>query len=92
LDEPTSGLDSSTALHVIQMLRKEANRGMSIIATIHQPSSQIIHLFDKVIVMAEGHTIYQGQASHVNNYFAKFGLKSQSKYSNPADKLLKIAN
>ena len=37
LDEPTSGLDSSTALSVIKMLRKEADRGVCVIATIHQP-------------------------------------------------------
>ena len=35
LDEPTSGLDSSTALRIIQLLKKEALRGKTIIATIH---------------------------------------------------------
>ena len=35
LDEPTSGLDSSTALKVIEILRKECKRGMSIITSIH---------------------------------------------------------
>ena len=35
LDEPTSGLDSSTALQVIKMLKREAERGVCIVATIH---------------------------------------------------------
>ena len=35
LDEPTSGLDSSTSKRIIQLLRKEAERGMSVLATIH---------------------------------------------------------
>ena len=35
LDEPTSGLDSSTALKIIQLLKKEALRGKTVIATIH---------------------------------------------------------
>lgn len=35
LDEPTSGLDSNTAFKLIQMLKKESHRGMSIILTIH---------------------------------------------------------
>lgn len=35
LDEPTSGLDSFTALSIIELLKKEAERGMTIIATIH---------------------------------------------------------
>ena len=34
-DEPTSGLDSFTALSIIKLLKKEAERGMTIIATIH---------------------------------------------------------
>jgi ABC-type multidrug transport system ATPase subunit len=35
LDEPTSGLDSFTALSIIKLLKTEAERGMTIIATIH---------------------------------------------------------
>ena len=35
LDEPTSGLDSSTALKIVQLLKKEASKGMTIIMTIH---------------------------------------------------------
>ena len=42
MDEPTSGLDSSTSLRIIKILRQEAARGMSILATIHQPSSEIL--------------------------------------------------
>ena len=42
LDEPTSGLDSSTALRIVQLLKKEANRGMTVICTIHQPSAEIL--------------------------------------------------
>lgn len=35
LDEPTSGLDSSTAAKVISLLKKESQRGMTIITSIH---------------------------------------------------------
>ena len=35
LDEPTSGLDSHTAYKICRLLKKEAMRGISIIATIH---------------------------------------------------------
>jgi ABC-type multidrug transport system ATPase subunit len=35
LDEPTSGLDSSTALKIVQLLKKEAKRGKTVIPTIH---------------------------------------------------------
>ena len=35
LDEPTSGLDSFTALSIVKLLKQEARRGLSIMATIH---------------------------------------------------------
>ena len=35
LDEPTSGLDSSTACRIVEVLRREAVRGMAVLATIH---------------------------------------------------------
>ena len=38
LDEPTSGLDSHTASEICQLLKDEKDRGMTILATIHQPS------------------------------------------------------
>jgi ABC-type multidrug transport system ATPase subunit len=60
LDEPTSGLDSSTALRIIKILKQEATRGVSVLATIHQPSSSILFCFDRVILLSEGYTIYNG--------------------------------
>ena len=54
LDEPTSGLDSSTAFRICKMLKKEATQGMTIIATIHQPSGEIFELFDRLIVLHDG--------------------------------------
>ena len=60
LDEPTSGLDSSTALRIIDLLRKQAHLGMAVMATIHQPAAEILLKFDRVILLAEGQTIYNG--------------------------------
>ena len=46
--------------------------------------------FDRVIVMAEGHTFYTGPPQYVFDYFFKFGL-TVNLHSNPADKLSMIA-
>lgn len=54
LDEPTSGLDSSTAYRIIKMLRNEARNGMTVIATIHQPSGEVFQLFDRLVVLQDG--------------------------------------
>lgn len=65
LDEPTSGLDSNTSTRIIQLLRTEAYRGMTIVATIHQPSAEIFLMFDRVIFLSDGYTIYNGPPEHV---------------------------
>ena len=91
LDEPTSGLDSNTALKVINLLKKEAQRGMTIITSIHAPSSEIFMKFDKVIVLSDGNQIYNDKPEAVLDYFQSLGHKL-GKYVNPADELLKLAN
>ena len=48
-------------------------------------------MFDRVIVLSEGYTIYSGPPLHVRTYFEQFGLKMR-KYSNPADKVSIIAS
>ena len=64
---------------------------MSVIATIHQPSSQLLNTFDKIICLSEGYMIYSGPAENVDQYFLQFGLKPK-KFANPADRLIKIAS
>jgi ABC-type multidrug transport system ATPase subunit len=91
LDEPTSGLDSMTALRIVEVLRQEANRGMGVLCTIHQPSAQILFKFDRVILLSEGHTVYSGPPQNIKSYFEQYGLK-MSKFCNPADKLSLIAS
>jgi ABC-type multidrug transport system ATPase subunit len=54
LDEPTSGLDSFTANVVIKILRKLSEEGKTIIFTIHQPSYQIFHSLQRLIILNNG--------------------------------------
>ncbi|PNW87919.1 hypothetical protein CHLRE_01g007000v5 [Chlamydomonas reinhardtii] len=61
LDEPTSGLDSFTAQEVMEVVRGLAvEDGTTICATIHSPSSACFALFDRVMVLASGWTVYFG--------------------------------
>ena len=90
LDEPTSGLDSFKALGICKILHDLArNKGKTIIATIHQPSSAAFEYFDKLILMADGHILYQGSAKRSTHYFSKIGYQIPS-YSNPADSYMRI--
>jgi ABC-type multidrug transport system ATPase subunit len=91
LDEPTSGLDSSTSLRITKILKNEAARGMAVLATIHQPSADLLFLFDRVMVLSDGFTIFNGPPKHVEEFFSHWGFK-MPRYANPADKLSSIAS
>lgn len=89
LDEPTSGLDSQTSLKIITLLRKIASeKNMMIICTIHQPSSNIFNLFDKLMVLEKGSLIYTGLPSKINAYFEELG-RPLSNLANPADSFMR---
>ncbi|KAK4389110.1 ABC transporter G family member 14 [Sesamum angolense] len=91
LDEPTSGLDSTTAQRILNTVKGLASGGRTIITTIHQPSSRLYHMFDKVVLLSEGCPIYYGLASAALEYFSSIGF-STSVAVNPADLLLDLAN
>ena len=90
LDEPTSGLDSSTAFRIINLLKKEAENGMTIVATIHQPSGEIFQLFDRLMVLQDGCQIYQGSVVDLPYYMTGLGCKL-GRFQNPADVIIKLA-
>lgn len=91
LDEPTSGLDSTNAQRILTTIRKLANGGRTVLTTIHQPSTRLYHMFDKVILLSEGCPIYFGPASAALEYFSSLGFSS-SLTANPAEVLLDLAN
>lgn len=89
LDEPTSGLDASTAMAVVRLLRELANEGKTIITTIHQPSSAMFGLFDKILLLSEGETIFYGPRQDVKSYFEAVGYPFPPDF-NPFDYLLQM--
>ncbi|XP_065880187.1 ABC transporter G family member 21 [Euphorbia lathyris] len=92
LDEPTSGLDSTTAQRIVATLRGLARGGRTVVTTIHQPSSRLYMMFDKVVVLSDGCPIYSGKAGRVMEYFDSIGYPPGSNFMNPADFLLDLAN
>ena len=84
LDEPTSGLDSYTSLVVIKLMVKQARTGRTILSTIHQPSSDIFNIFDRLLLLCDGNTIYQGAAKEATKHFNAIEYTCPT-YSNPAD-------
>ena len=92
LDEPTSGLDSTTALNLIHTLHTLAQVGnRTIVTTIHQPSSRIYQMLDKLLLMGQGHLLFYGDASAATDYFATIGY-TMPYGMNPADYFLDVAS
>lgn len=59
LDECTSGLDSYAAFIVVKLLRDTIS-GKTVLCTIHQPSSEVFHLFESVEFLRQGRLVYSG--------------------------------
>ena len=70
VDEPTSGLSSMDSEKVMLLLKHQAREGKLVIVNIHQPSSDIFKLFDKLWIMDKGgRMIYTGNPLDAIIYF-----------------------
>ncbi|PAV56537.1 hypothetical protein WR25_14910 [Diploscapter pachys] len=86
-DEPTTGLDSFMAESVIHVLSTLSTANRTIICTIHQPSSQLYSMFNKVIFLACGKTAFLGSPTQAIEFFASCGHVCPRNY-NPADLII----
>ncbi|XP_047973395.1 ABC transporter G family member 1-like [Salvia hispanica] len=73
LDEPTSGLDSTSAFMVVKVLQRIARSGSIVIMSIHQPSSRIMGLLDRMIFLSRGKTVFNGSPENLPVFFSDFG-------------------
>lgn len=72
IDEPTSGLSSMDSEMVMSLMKEQANKGKLVIVNIHQPSSDIFKLFDKLLVLDKGgYPVYYGDPTDSVVYFKK---------------------
>lgn len=90
LDEPTSGLDSQSSWAIVSFLRKLADNGQAVLATIHQPSAILFQEFDRLLFLAKGgKTVYFGDigknSETLLNYFESHGADKCGENDNPAE-------
>ena len=70
VDEPTSGLSSMDSEKVMLLLKRQVLKGKLVVCNIHQPSSDIFKLLDKLIMMDQGgKVIYLGNPIDAVVYF-----------------------
>jgi ABC transport system ATP-binding/permease protein len=81
IDEPTSGLSSFDSEKVMSLLRNQALSGKLVFAIIHQPSSDIIKMFDRLWLLDKGgYMIYDGDPIEALVYF-----KTETSQANAAE-------
>ncbi len=79
VDEPTSGLSSRDSENVMDLLRELALKGKLIFVVIHQPSSDIYKMFDKIMFLDEGgYPIYYGNPVEAVMYFKRIDHQLKS--------------
>jgi len=44
----------------MKILRDLSNKGITVICTIHQPSSEIVSMFDNIILLTSGNLVFSG--------------------------------
>ena len=70
VDEPTSGLSSRDSENVIDLLKELSLKGKLIFVVIHQPSSDIYKMFDKMFLMdTGGYPVFYGDPIEAVVYF-----------------------
>lgn len=70
LDEPTSGLSSRDSENIMDLLKELALKGKLVFVVIHQPSSDIFKMFDKLLILdTGGYLIYEGDPIESILYF-----------------------
>lgn len=70
VDEPTSGLSSRDSENIMDLLKELALKGKLVFVVIHQPSSDIFKMFDKLMILdVGGYPIYYGNPVDSVIYF-----------------------
>ena len=95
LDEPTSGLDSQSAWAITSFLRNLADNGQAILCTIHQPSSELFQVFDRLLLLRKGgQMVYFGDlgtnCETLISYFERNGGRKCNADENPAEWMLDV--
>lgn len=89
VDEPTSGLSSVDSEMVMNLLKAQAYKGKLVIVNIHQPSSEIYKMFDKIMIIDKGgFQVFYGNPNEAIVYF-----KERTNHANPEeDQCVKCGN
>lgn len=75
MDEISTGLDSSTTFQIVNSIRQSIHilQGTAVISLL-QPAPETYDLFDDIILLSDGHIVYQGPCENVLEFFELMGF------------------
>ncbi|XP_073114830.1 ABC transporter G family member 51 [Elaeis guineensis] len=75
MDEISTGLDSSTTYQIVKCMRNFVHQmEATVLMSLLQPAPETFDLFDDLILLSEGHIVYQGPRKHVLEFFESMGF------------------
>ncbi|KAF7137708.1 hypothetical protein RHSIM_Rhsim07G0150000 [Rhododendron simsii] len=76
MDEISTGLDTSTTFHIVNSIKNSIHilQGTCVISLL-QPAPETYDLFDDIILLSDGHIVYQGPREYVLEFFERMGFK-----------------
>jgi len=97
IDEPTTGLDSAAAIemaHTLVQLVQGSNKELTLVASIHVPSSEVIALFHRLYVLSkDGVCIYADAPAELEDFLLKHSLVVENATKQtPIEALIKVAS
>lgn len=76
MDEISTGLDSSTTFQIVKCLRNFVHQmDATILMALLQPPPETFDLFDDLLLLSEGHLVYQGPPAEVLEFFESLGFQ-----------------
>ncbi|KAK4717282.1 hypothetical protein R3W88_015620 [Solanum pinnatisectum] len=76
MDEISMGLDSSTTFQIVKYMRQMVHiMDVTMIISLLQPAPETFELFDDIILLSEGHIVYQGPRANMLEFFESVGFK-----------------
>jgi len=89
LDEPTSALDAVNTRLVVAALKDLANRGVLVVASLHQPRESVFHMLDILLLLRQGKLAYGGSREDAEVFFKEM-MYHNLPQMNPADYYIEV--
>jgi len=76
MDEISTGLDNCTTFQICKFMKQMVHiMDETMVISLFQPLPETYELFDDIILISEGHIVYQGPRQHVLEFFHNMGFK-----------------